>query len=865
MLVTVHHGRYIVVLLWLILCHADALAVGGPRPFSTDDLFRLEHLADLSFSPDGKWLTYVIKRPKSTSADHKMEFLDGNDRGDIWLVPTKGGKPRNLTLGAADGSGYWSPVWSPDSQRLAMLSTKGGNVRVWVWEMAARQLRRASDRGVERWPRPVWLTASQLALVVLPEGKKPLSMTIERQAAEVAIREWPKARKGKEVTSNVLESGVPVTYDKRPQGQLLLFDAREGKVQVVTDGNIVDLRVSPDGRHLALIKQVDIVRPDPKRLIQDVQDSRCQLTIMSAQGKERPVRPINVRSSCIYGSIRWSPDGSELAVIRRENESTHVYRYKLPSQSEGEVTGGDLHSSDTAWTFSSGTGVVWSPKRNLVVLRDQSESPASEGLKRRLDWWLIEESGNSRNLTRQMRFAPTQLVPESNSDSFVGVVDGDLWRVGANGSAENVTESFEPKITSLIWPTPRTAEVEQFGEVIISSSQGTTIDLYWVDLRSGQVTPMAKPAPEAEFATFTPAARMVIYTADTRNGTNLWISTVDAQKAHPILETNTFLRDVAEGQIKRIQYRSLDGQELNAWMILPISYRKGKRYPIVVWVYPGIVAGDVLSRTSYEYLKTRLNSANSLNLQLLAARGYAVLLPSMPLKAQGEPSDPYMELTKGVLPAVDRTIELGYADPKRVGLMGQSFGGYGTYGLVTQTNRFQAAVAMAGLSDLISLYGIFDARFRYDEFPHEQSAQMWLAEAGPIRMGSPPWKDAGRYLRNSPIFYVDRVETPLMIVQGDMDYVAMQQGEEFFAALYRQAKRAQFVRYWGEGHVLNSPANIRDMWYRTFAWFDEFLDVLRDQQGNLLWDRDKGRSRNGALPLKPEDFARFDELVLKKK
>jgi dipeptidyl aminopeptidase/acylaminoacyl peptidase len=72
------------------------------------------------------------------------------------------------------------------------------------------------------------------------------------------------------------------------------------------------------------------------------------------------------------------------------------------------------------------------------------------------------------------------------------------------------------------------------------------------------------------------------------------------------------------------------------------------------------------------------------------------------------------------------------------------------------------------------------------------------------------------------VFFVDRVETPLMIIQGDMDYVALQQGEEFFMSLYRQGKRARFVRYWGEGHVLESPANIRDMWQRVFDWFDGF-------------------------------------------
>jgi len=107
------------------------------------------------------------------------------------------------------------------------------------------------------------------------------------------------------------------------------------------------------------------------------------------------------------------------------------------------------------------------------------------------------------------------------------------------------------------------------------------------------------------------------------------------------------------------------------------------------------------------------------------------------------------------------------------------------------------------------------------------------------------------------------VETPLMIMQGDMDHVPIQQGEEFFTALYRQNKRARFVRYWGEGHLINSPANIRDMWHQIYSWFDEFLDISRDKRGNLLWDGEKVKSRNGSLPLKPEDFARFDETILK--
>jgi dipeptidyl aminopeptidase/acylaminoacyl peptidase len=310
-------------------------------------------------------------------------------------------------------------------------------------------------------------------------------------------------------------------------------------------------------------------------------------------------------------------------------------------------------------------------------------------------------------------------------------------------------------------------------------------------------------------------------TANSRSGTFLWFSKPDSRKASLVVETNTFLRTIAEGERRQFEYRSQSGRALKAWLILPLNYQQSKRYPLIVWARAGVVQGDVPPLLSN--LNITMPSTQQ-TLQLLAAHGYAVLFPSMPMSDE---KNKLVDLTDGVLPALDKVIEMGIADPQRLGVMGHSFGGSTTFGLITQTNRFQAAIAMAGRVENISSYGQFQPRKRYTDSPQEYLAgTMYIVESPLYGYGLevPPWVDLERYVRNGPLFRIDRVETPVMIIHGDMDSsVPIEQGEEFFSGLYRQNKRARFVRYWGEGHQLESPANIRDMWKQIYDWFDEFL------------------------------------------
>jgi len=794
------------------------------RTLGPDDLFKLEEIGDIAVAPDGQVVAFVRRRPRLSARTFQQPFLLKNDRADIWLVSLSGGVPTNLTDGELDGSGYWMPTWSPDGMRLAMLSTKGGdNVRLWVWEKATGHLMQLADRGIVPFQSYAWVDNRRLVALLLPKGEQPMHMSIERRAATVAMREWPRTWAGHDTTASILDSGVSVDLTRRPKSEIVLIDVQSGTVRPFSMApQLQELKVAPDRRHLAFLKEVSLLQPDPVELLQHndlgmygFHKHRFQIGIADADG--RVVTAAHAAKYVIPNSFQWSPESRRFAFIgvsaAEENGHLCVFRGDV----EGSINAIPLPAPDPR-------ALVWVTGENLLILAERDAPTAGIAKKRRTDWWLVSPGSAPRNLTESLEVVPSELVPDPPGRTFIGLAQGELLRFeSASGEWTNLTSHFSPKIGSIAWPTVAASSSHDAIQntvvshsIVVSTTQGMSTDFYRVNVASGVLTRLSRPSEFATLAAYLPESEIALFTANETDGT--YLNTVHGDVVRQLVETNRFLRDVAHGDVKRLDYRSLDGDELTAWLIMPANYEAGMRCPLVTWVYAGGMAGDTPG------LLTRVNTDSPLNLQLLAAHGYAVLIPSMPLPPQGsDASDPYMELTKGVLPAIDKAIELGIADPQRLGLMGHSFGGFGTYGLVTQSNRFKAAIALAGLSDFVSQYGTFDARFRFEPNPQEYLFFQSGFETGWGRMGQPPWKDVGRYVRNSPLFYADRVQTPLLIVQGDMDMVSITQGEEFFTALYRQGKRARFIRYWGEGHVFTAPANIRDLWNHIYGWLDEFL------------------------------------------
>jgi dipeptidyl aminopeptidase/acylaminoacyl peptidase len=411
---------------------------------------------------------------------------------------------------------------------------------------------------------------------------------------------------------------------------------------------------------------------------------------------------------------------------------------------------------------------------------------------------------------------PTRSLGWSKDGKFVLLSDDwDLWKVAADGTGgENLTGNgksdgirygafiqFEPEPREPGFDLNKPAFISMYGEWTKKSGYakwepgktGVT-PLVWEDAFVGGLE-KARNAETYAFVRGTCVDSPEAYITDA--------SLKDAKKA---TTTNPQQANFAWCSGARlVDYTGIGGKKMQGALYLPANYEPGKKYPTIVYIY------EKLSRGLHQYTAPAAGGGG-FNRSIYNSNGYAVFTPDIAYRL----NDPGLSAVECVLPALDAAIATGIVDGDHVGLQGHSWGGYQTSFLVTQTNRFKAAVAGAPLTDLISMYSSM--------YWNTGSANQPIFESSQGRFTAGYWAQQEAYIRNSPVFQATKVTTPLVILHNDKDgAVDFVQGIEYYNTLRRLQKPVVMLQYRGENHGLMKPENQKDYAMRMREFFDHHL------------------------------------------
>lgn len=397
------------------------------------------------------------------------------------------------------------------------------------------------------------------------------------------------------------------------------------------------------------------------------------------------------------------------------------------------------------------------------------------------------------------------------------VADNQLWSIDAAGGATRVASLADRDVVEVVdhSSTHKVFSPDGGRSVVVLTRHRSSYETGFarVDVTTGAVQQLLeKPMAFSKTAVFatdvSDTGGVLAYAAeDAAHPSDIWVTPPDFSAPRRATNTNPVLSRHALGASRLIEWGGQDGQTIKGAVLLPPGFTPGTRYPVIAEVYGGFNESSALHRFG-------LKELNVQNLQMFASRGYVVFTPDIPQRV----GTPMRDIAAAVNPGFDRLIELGLADPDRLGLIGTSYGGYTVMSLLVQTSRFKAAVvASTAAADLMLAYSTMT--------PSGGAAQTGWAEEGQGRMGGTPWEFRERYIENSPMYFLDRVTTPVLLIHGALDTVPAANSDALFVGLRRLGKEVVYAKYARGDHGGGSfdRADALDYFERVSRWFDERL------------------------------------------
>jgi len=606
-------------------------------------------------------------------------------------------------------------------------------------------------------------------------------------------------------------------------------------------------RWSPNGHWLAFLAD----RADK---------GRKQLWIIPTSGIGGEARALTSGDSGVSDFV-WAPDSTRLAFVRGEtyeagnagtlapddaiaeggrvtDDVVTVTRIRYKGDGVGFTNGRRSHLwtvdlSGTETRLTSGerdySAPAWSPDCRAIVcvakVGPTDEIDRTDGT----DLWIItaNEGGGPRRLpTGDGPADAPAWSPDGQLIAFVGDTRANtaggnegIWIVAADGSGapRNLTASLDLSMGLAVGTDVRAGlaaarpvwSLDGGALYALASSRGDT-PLWRVPLDGG--APMrvveARGQQVQAFAFCAAGTTLALNLADNLNPGDVYCADPrdSAEGSRRLSDVNgAFFAEVTLSTPESFEYAGAERWSIEGWLVPPIGMKEGERYPLILSIHGGPHAA--------------YGNMFLFDFQLLAARGYGVLFTNPRGSTNygerftlGSNDDwgggDYQDVMLGVDAVIARAP---WIDPARLGVTGGSYGGYLTNWIVTQTDRFRAAITERSICNMASKWGTSDIGYIGND----------------LQWGGPPWEAEAFYRERSPLTHVRNARTPLLLIHSERDFRCLiEQGEQFFTALKYLGQTAEFVRFPNEGHELSrsgQPLHRLERVRRIVGWFAKYL------------------------------------------
>ena len=572
---------------------------------------------------------------------------------------------------------------------------------------------------------------------------------------------------------------------------------------------------SPDGSRIAFLADRTVGENAP-----GTRGPGNQIWLIRPSGGE--AEKLTSEESAI-SEFRWSPDGKRIAFVMRDTPSdkadrdkrkkdkfdailvdadynyAHLWTLDLASKSKKRVTEGAFSVSQIRWSPDSRSIAYVASKMGT-----QESSWFDLNADRNTDIFVVgADGGTPKKLTSNPGpDSNPEWSPDGNEIAYLSAMSATGWAektdimvlAPTGGAPKNLTRDFPDSASDPKWSPDGK-------DIYWSSEEGVRRHIFRIPASGGKIVHITEGAAMYADLDLAPDGNRFVCTIDSSSAPpDVWVLGVTGNGRTQISKSNPAFDEFAVAKSELVRWKGPDNVDVEGWITYPLDYQAGKKYPMILSIHGGPYGANT----------ARFDA----RAQIFAAHGYAVLAPN-PRGSTGYGAK-FEQANVGdwggkdfgdLMAGVDAMIDRGIADKDKLLVMGGSYGGFMTFWTITQTNRFKAAIGHAGISDWYSFYG--------------QSDIPGLMTYG---FGGEPWKATATFRKYSPITYVDRVKTPIMITHGEQDRrVPIQQAEQYYRALKGVGDEVIFVRYPREGHGITEPNHQIDLVGRQLAWFEQHL------------------------------------------